>query len=267
MYGVLKYHVSDDEKKLFTADELKMRGETLFDALTGKEGSFKELAEGNVKKAITLMNAMARMRGQNPITSINAYLFSNEMESETPFQMKIQAEIVKNIRMERGMSQQEFSDLCEIKKRSLENWEQGERRLTRCTLEYLISRSISQEEDLYTAVQYHTDDEGISEESIDLLKRLSECAFRDNIDGHDADDYPQVRFCNKNMMYSPEYMIRVDKEQYITDGKVTYKYDLFPEDLRKIMAYAVRNHCDEVYISLKKERSSYLEYMSKLQND
>ena len=166
-----------------------------------------------------------------------------------------------SLQLLRTLSQQELSDLCEIKKRTIENWEQGERKITRCALDYLIARSRAKEDDLYTMVQYHTTEDGLSVESLDLLKRLSECAFKDCIDGHDAADYPLVRYLNKSMFSSPEFLIRVEREEYITDGKIAHKHDLFPEDLKKIMDFATEKNCDEVYIELTSEPSSYVQYM------
>ncbi len=259
----MKDFLSDEEKKHFTEEQMEITYDELFDIIKGEKGSFAETADGDVDKALITMKALARMRGQAPLTSVYAYLYGNKTEHEAEFQMKVQAAIVKKIREEAGLTQQEFSDLCELKKRTLENWEQGERRLTRCALDYLIARSRAQEDDVYSMVQYHAEDIALSQETYSLLKELSECEFRDEINGHDASDYPRVRFLNRNMMNAPEYMIRVEKEEYIENGQVTYKHDLFPEDLRNIMHYAVKKNCDEVYIPLP-EDSSYVKYMRNL---
>lgn len=258
-------YLSDEEKKLFTNDRMELCFEELFSALKGEEGSFAEMAEGDVDKALALMKAIARMRTQDPISSTYSYLFYNTCESETEFQLKVQAAVVKGIRSDMGLSQQEFSDLCELKKRSIENWEQGDRKITRCVLDYLLECCRSREDDLYSMVQLHTEEE-LSSETLELLKRLSECKFRDEINGYDASDYPLVRYLDRNMMYAPEYLIRVEREEYITDGKVTYKHDLFPEDLRQIMDYAVKKGCDEIFVPAGDEKSSYVEYMQQLQN-
>ena len=88
--------VSDEEKKLFTEEEGGILYDDLFEIMRGDKGSFAELTSRNVEKALVMMRVLARMRGQDPITSIHVYLFGNTLESETVFQMEIQSAVVKD---------------------------------------------------------------------------------------------------------------------------------------------------------------------------
>ncbi|MBQ3795193.1 MAG: helix-turn-helix transcriptional regulator [Butyrivibrio sp.] len=236
----------DDEKSKLKKKYLDINIQDVVKCLYGKE-SLSELCNGNFADAEIFLAAAGRAEHFDDLQgAIEEFVYNGNKDDEE-LRKKFSSRRVKEIRKHTSFSQERFAEKAGIKRRTLQNYEEGSRIPSRIIVDALKDAAVEHIDEIVSVRRLELDIAMLSEVSrvfLEISRRLVP---------HFALATPIVNHVEQSALSPEMYFVSVENDNTSFDllGD-SYRTDRYPADLAACVLCAIEFGCNELKFTCHK---------------